>query len=447
MAKGAFYNSHHHIFRGCKFLLALLIIIRTSSLSGQMEENPYSRLGLGTEASDVFSANKGMGYLAAPYASAININVANPASYGFLTRTTAEIGLNINGVGIDSHDSVAHGGAAGISHFVLAFVPPMKSEDHQYAIIVGLLPQSYVNYNFVQNFNDSVTGIGPYSQNYIGSGELYKIFVGGAYRYKGFSIGVNLGYSFGQFQYQKVNEFPDSVNALDTRQFTNVNLKGLYYDFGLQYRQRIYHNQDDPDPRKDIFVYFGAYGSAGNNLTTKTSEYWDRYYYNTDTQITVQDTLLATYNIKGQIKLPFNLGAGVMFGNERFWMAGLDFKYQNWSSYTTPLDNGGLANSWQVSVGAQVTPKYEDRGYLNNVQYRFGAYYGMSDIVVNGVNLSQGGATLSFGFPLRSIAHINFGGDFGSLGAPEKDIIRVNYYRFSIGFVLNDSWFIKRKFD
>ena len=237
------------------------------------------------------------------------------------------------------------------------------------------------------------------------------------------------------------------LNSLDTRQFTNVNVKGLFYDFGLQYQLRLYHDRDDPDPRRDIFAYFGAYGSAGNNLYTKTSQYWDRYYYNTDTALTVQDTLQSTYNVKGRIKLPYNFGAGVMFGNERFWMIGADYKYQAWSQYTTPLDNGGLTNSWQISVGAQITPKYEDRSYMNNVQYRIGGYYGKTDIMINGINLSQEGATVSFGFPLRSIAHINFGGDFGSMGAADKSIIRVNYYRFSIGFVLNDSWFVKRKFD
>ena len=178
-------------------------------VSAQSEESPYSHFGLGTIPSDVFSANKGMGYLAAPYASAININCANPASYGFLTRTTAEIGVNINGVNIVSNDTANRGGSGAISHFVLAFVPPSKKEDHHYAIVVGLLPFSIVNYNFVQNYNDSISGIGPYSQNYIGSGSLYKIFVGGAYRYKGFSIGANVGYIFGQLQYQKINEFPD----------------------------------------------------------------------------------------------------------------------------------------------------------------------------------------------------------------------------------------------
>jgi hypothetical protein len=423
--------------------------MQAALLLAQSEENPYSRFGLGTIVSPAFSANKGMGYLSAPYVSAININAANPASYAFLTRTTAEIGVNIDGVNIVANDSAHSGARGGLSHFALAFVPPTKHDDQRWAITVALLPYSYVNYNFVQNFNDSIHGIGPYSQSFVGTGQLYQLFVGGAYKYKGFSIGANVGYIFGKLQYEKSNDFPDSINAMNTENYVNMNAKGLMYNVGIIYQVRLYHNREDPDVRRDIYAYFGAYGSGGSNLTTTVSEYWNRNYLNsTDSTLTVADTLQSIYNQKGKIKVPYNFGAGAMFGNERFWMIGADFKYQNWTNYTTPLDNGGLVNSWQVSVGAQIIPKVDDRAYLNNVQYRLGAYYGKSDIVINGTNLSQGGATLSFGFPLiRNTAHINFTGDFGSIGAPDKSIIRANYYRFSLGFVLNDAWFIKRKFD
>ena len=137
-----------------------------------------------------------------------------------------------------------------------------------------------------------------------------------------------------------------------------------------------------------------------------------------------------------------------MFGNERFWLLGADFKYMNWSSYSTPLDNGGLSNSWQISLGAQLTPKYDDRNFLNRIQYRIGAYYGKSEVSIQGYNLSQAGATLGLGLPLKNIAHINIAGDFGSIGgSPDRSVFSESFYRVTFGIVLNDIWFVKRKFD
>jgi hypothetical protein len=82
------------------------------------------------------------------------------------------------------------------------------------------------------------------------------------------------------------------------------------------------------------------------------------------------------------------------------------------------------------------------------MQYRLGAYYGKSEISFNGDHLGQGGATIGLGFPFKSVAHINLTADIGELGDPgNSQVLQQTYYRFTIGFVLNDIWFIKRKFD
>ncbi|HWB64623.1 MAG TPA: hypothetical protein VG603_14000 [Chitinophagales bacterium] len=420
----------------------LLALMQAVDVTAQAE-SPYSRFGLGTLRSPVFSSNQAMGFLAAPYASAININSANPASYASLTRTTLEIGTLIDGRAINTGDSVYKAGAGGVSHFAIAFVPNPKHNN--WAITLGLSPYSNVDYNFIQNFDDSING--QYSQAYKGSGSLYQVFAGGAYKVNGFSIGANLGYLFGKLEYQKIIALPDSLYGLSTRNINNVNVNGFNYTVGVQYQKLLYHNHDEQDNRHDINMYIGAYGSGGIKLRTKSSNYWDRFYYDTYNALQVLDTLESTFNVKGKINLPFNIGAGMMFGNETFWLAGFDFKYANWSSYTTPLDNGGLNDSWQLSFGAQITPKLGDKGYLNNMQYRFGGYYGQSEILFNGHSFTQGGATIGFGLPFKNIAHLNLTGDFGSLSTPDRNIIRESYYRFTIGLVLNDIWFIKQKFD
>jgi hypothetical protein len=326
---------------------------------------------------------------------------------------------------------------------VIAFVPNLKVNSA--ALIMGLIPYSTINYNFLQACNDSA--IGPYNQNFVGSGQLYHLFMGGAYKVKGFSIGANLGYIFGQLEYQKIISFPDTVYAYNTNNQMYVNCKSFAYTVGLQYQKMIYHNRDNPDPRRDIYAFFGAYAEGNSNMAVNISQYETRFNYSTGA-ITVLDTLQSSSGAKGTITMPYTIGAGAMFGNERFWFLGFDYKYTNWSSYTTPLDNGGLVNSWQASFGAQVTPKYDDRGYINRIQYRLGAYYGKSEYYFFNDHVSQGGATLGLGFPLwKQMGHLNFTGDFGTIGSGVKSDIHDNYYRFTVGLVLNDIWFIKRKFD
>ncbi len=425
--------------------LVVCLLLLDSQLSIGQASSPYSRFGLGYIHSPVFSGNKAMGEVAAPYASGANINFANPASYASLTRTTIEIGMNVEGAKIYARDSNYTATQAGINHFALAFVPAPKRNN--YAISIGLLPYSHINYTFIQNFNDSA--LGPFRQIYGGKGSLYQVYAGGAYKVKGFSIGANLGFLFGKLDYQKTITFPDSLYANTTRNITSMNVKSFVYTVGVQYQRLIFHSSNDPDARTDIFMTLGAYGSGGMKMQAKLSNYWDRYTIDPLLGV-LADTVAANFNQKASVNLPFNIGAGVMFGNERYWMLGTDFKFMNWEKYSSPLNNGNLSNSWRISFGGQITPKFDEvdkKKYLSKVQYRAGVYYGKSEVNFNGNQLSEVGGTIGLGFPFKSVARLNLTGDFGSRGGSDKTTIRETYYRITFGFVLNDIWFIKRKFD
>ncbi len=443
MEKGSTYKFSVTGF-SLQYVFAFILLVSTLNAFSQAE-SPYSRYGYGILRNPVVSANQGMGYLSAPYASGVNINYSNPASYASLNLTTIEIGALVDGNNLNTGDSSYRSASGSVNHFAVAFVPHPKH--NAWAVSIGLIPYSNVNYNFVQSFNDP--SIGQYVENYIGKGSLYNAYVGGAYKINGFSIGANLGFVFGKLQYQKVISFPtDSAGSYATRNITNVNLKSVSYNVGIMYQREIHHDNDG-DRKKDVYAFVGAYGSGGLKMAAKVTNYWDRYNfpYTTGSQ-TIIDTLQQGATQYGKITIPVNVGAGVMFGNERYWLFGADFKYTNWSSYTTILDNGSLADSWQLSVGAQITPKYDDRNYFKHMQYRLGAYYGKSEISFYGDHLSQGGATIGVGLPFRSVAHLNLAADFGELGDPgNKAVVQQTYYRVTIGFVLNDVWFIKRKFD
>ncbi len=432
---------------GFRLLLSLLFVVSSVVLFAQAS-SPYSRFGLGYINSPVFSANKAMGGVAAPYASLAFINTTNPASYASLSRTTIELGMNVEGANIHTQDSNYSATQAGINHFALGFAPNPYGKSQNWGVSLGLLPYSTTNYTFIQNFSDS--SLGNFRQVYQGKGSLYQAYIGGAYKIKGFSVGANLGFMFGKIDYQKTITFPDTLYAFSTRNTTTLNVKSFVYTVGVQYQHIIYHNTETPDPRTDIFVTAGAYGSGGMKLNANVSSYWDRFIVDPTYGVLTIDTTSATFNQKEKINLPFNLGGGIMFGNERFWMLGTDFKFMNWKKYSSPLDNGGLGNSWRLSFGAQIIPKSDEadkRKYLSTVQYRAGVYFGKSEIIYAGKQLSEVGGTVGLGLPFKKVAFLNVTGDFGSRGGSDVSSIRETYYRVTFGVTLTDIWFIKRKYD
>jgi hypothetical protein len=312
---------------------------------------------------------------------------------------------------------------------------------------VGLLPYSNANYNFTRNYTDSAN---QYSQVKRGKGALYQAYLGGAYKVKGFSVGLNISYLFGQIDYENRIVIPD-INALNTRNIINLNVKGFNYNIGLMYQKLIYHNSDDQDHRTDVYVIAGVTGGGGLKANARISSYWDRFRI-IDPDLNIisiapGDTIRYDLTRNGKINMPANFSAGVMFGNQRYWLAGVDFRFANWKDYSSALNNGGLANRWRVTFGAQITPKDDDRKYLGLVQYRLGAYFGKSEAVYNGKGLNEFAGTFGFGLPFTKLARLNIAGEIGSRGLGDKNAIRENFYRFTFGLVLNDAWFIKRKFD
>jgi hypothetical protein len=148
-----------------------------------------------------------------------------------------------------------------------------------------------------------------------------------------------------------------------------------------------------------------------------------------------------------------HFGAGFTIGNETWWIAGVDFRYQNWKKYTTPLNNGSLGDSWRISLGAGIVPNIESKSFLSRVQYKLGGYYGKSEIIYAGNHLSEFGGTLGLSIPVkfnpiyREAARFNLTAEIGSRAPADKNLIRENYYRITFGFTLNNQWFIRRKFD
>jgi len=427
------------------YLPLLVTIVLMQSFVVAQVTSPYSRFGLGYVRSNDFGPSKAMGGLSGTYSSALNLNTINPATYADLSRATFEAGVNADIVNIKSNDSVYRATNGSVNHIAIGL--PVKAG--KYAIALGLLPYTNINYSFIQRFNnDSV--LGPHVNYYSGKGSLYQVFIGNAFKVKGFSAGFNAGFLFGKVEYGKSIIYPDTSLSYSTANTTLMNVKSFVYNAGVMYQTRIFHNNDFPDARNDIFVYVGAYASGGIKLNAKTSNLWQRLDYSTSTgNLIIIDTPAIYKDVQSKITMPYTIGGGVMFGNERFWMVGADFRYTNWSAYNSGLSNDRLGNSWRFGFGAQITPKYDDvKHYFNMMAYRIGFYTARSEVFYNDKQLSESAATFGFGIPFKgAFARLNLTAEIGTRGTSDTRAIRETFYRLTFGFVLNDTWFIKRKYD
>ncbi len=424
-----------------QFFFALLLFV--SLAAAAQTASPYSRFGLGYVRSTGFSANRGFAELSAAYASTANINFTNPASYAALSLTTFEIGGNVDIVDIKTADSTFRTANGSLSHVAIGV--PLKAG--RWGMSFGLLPYSNMNFTFRQTGNDAA--FGGFENVYRGFGSLYQAYVGTGAMFKGFSFGVNAGYLFGKIDYAKLALFPDSVGALNSRNISTYRVNGFVYNAGVQYRYVLKKRTKENELKQDILLTVGAYGSSQMPVRTRLTNYWERFIYGNDGETLVIDTVSAVTDRRASITLPYYIGGGFTVGNEAYWLIGADFRFGNWSNFTTQLNQDQMADHWRVILGFQLTPNIESRKAAGKIQIKLGGYYGQSEAMYAGRKLNEAGGTIGFGLPVwrKAIARINLAGDFGSRGLGAAGVISETYYRINLGFVFNDKWFIKRKFD
>lgn len=423
--------------------IIFLLLLSSAFLIQAQVSSPYSRLGLGYIRTNGFSANRGFAELSGGYASTANINFNNPASYSALSFVTFELGANMDFVSIAARDSTYNAHNGSFSHVAVGV--PLKRGT--WGMSFGLLPYSNMNYTFRQFGYDSA--FGGYQNIYRGAGSLYQAYVGTGAQFKGFSFGFNAGYLFGKLDYSRFVLFPDSVGAFNSRNVATYRVNGFVYNVGLQYRIAIKKKTKENNLRHDILFTVGVFGNSQVPVTAKVTRFWDRFIYDETGNPIAVDTVTAITNGKSKLTLPYQLGGGVTFGNEAHWLIGADFRYANWSSFKSDFSSEKLSNSWRVALGLQYTPNIESRKIGGKIQLKIGGYYGQSEAVYAGQKLNEAGGTIGFGIPVsrKAIARINISGDFGKRGIDNKLVISETYYKLNLGFVLNDTWFIKRKFD
>ncbi|TWF44953.1 hypothetical protein FHW36_101879 [Chitinophaga polysaccharea] len=406
------------------------------------ENSPYSRYGLGDLNNNQNTVNRGMGGVSQAYNDPQAVNFVNPASYYSLVLTTFDVGIEGGAKSITDQGAKFSSGFGTLSYLQLG-IPLVRN---RWGLNLGLRPVTRVSYNIQQGFNSNFgdTTKWPLTNKYEGSGGLYQLYAGTGVRVGDFSIGVNLGYLFGNVENNTRLFFPDP-NTYPSHKMTRITYNSFFYKLGLQYRAKL---------NKEMDMTFGVTGSMKQNMNARQEALNETLMSNGAGNYTNQDTVSYVKGNRGKVVYPEEFGGGIMIRKYDKWSVGVDYTSNQWQNFKSfEVKDSALQNAWKLAIGGQFVPNATAlSGYWNRVAYRLGAYYGQDYLKLAGQNMPMMGFTVGAGLPVRRMPYsnqysmLNLAFEVAHRGN-NQTVLKENTYRISLGFTLSDKWFIKRKYE
>lgn len=445
----------------------LLGVWLCGNLSAQLESSnsvinpfinsPFSRFGLGDFLSQYYAASGAMGGLSAAYQDPYHINMQNPASLSYLRATAFEVGLNTRYSSWDSPTAKDDQWSGGLNYLVLGFPlfnPINEALDRKdgttgLGMSFALIPYTAVGYDIQSKITDEDFDV---ATNFLkGKGGTYRFRWGNAFRYKGFSVGVNVNYNFGKLTQNRKVTFDSLLVSYDTEFLDEFSISGAGFDVGLQYRFRV----DSPKEGENKamagkFLTLGVFGNTKHGISTNSSRFYHRDNL-TSYSTSVRDTLLYEKDIEEKLTLPAAVSFGVTYEQLNKLKLGVEYSLGKWSTYENEAKEETLMDSWQFAVGAEYVPNILSyNNYFERVYYRAGFYFGTDPRQIDGSQLKKFGLTFGAGFPIvmprQQVSFFDLTFEVGQFGLSE--VLNENYAKLTIGFTLNDNtWFLKRKFN
>lgn len=406
--------------------------------------------------------NRGMGGVSAAYSDFFSINYNNPASYaGFQVfqeqrsgkvaqgRVVLDAAVNFDNRNLAEPNTTRSFTANDLlfSH-VYVGVPLRKN----WGLAFGIRPLSRISYNIVQSgrIQSPTTGdIDSAFTQYSGTGGSFLPTIGTGFGSGNFRIGVNVGYLFGKKELtRRLGFLSDSIQYAASNHTTSTNFGSLFYTAGMQWMV---------DLSKRSVLRLGASGNWKQTLKGSQDILRQTYTRNATGEELRVDSVFQQSDVAGEVIYPATYTAGFMIDiapgqRTSGWNIGADYSAGKWDDFRFFGKQDAVHNNWELRVGAQVTPSENalQNGKLKS--YRFGFFTGRDYIKV-GEDLPVYGVTLGLGLPLRNYSRLtnqasilNFGLEYIRRGN-DKNAVKENLIRVSLGLNFTDFWFGKRKYD
>lgn len=442
----------------CALSFTNVLVAQTGSENIKPKINsPFSRFGLGDLSNSYFTAMGAMGGYTTAYNDPFHINLSNPASLAYLKSTAFEVGLSakssrLNDVGNESGSFIS----GNLEYLALGFplkntlnqVLDRKNSPWQFGSAISLQPYSVVGYDIITV--DVNEGTGSTTNVLKGTGGTYRFNWGTAARYNNIAVGINMGYQFGKITNSRLVSF-DTLSFSYFTEFRNdLSITGFVWNVGLQYTYEFKKANKEgvkiPDGRRFIF---GITGNNKRSFTSTSTNYIKRenFYY----PGAIVDTIL--YEPEKELKgvLPSALSLGIAYEDFNKVKLGIEYSISKWGKYTNEAKPDILSDTWRFAIGGEFIPNATSYNrYLKKVRYRAGFYTGTDARSLQGEQLKYSAITFGLGMPIimsrQRVSFVNLSFEYGTAGL--KDVLNEKYFKFTLGFTLNDnSWFFKRKFN
>jgi hypothetical protein len=412
-----------------KIIVSACLLLSLVSFAQEGTASPYSYYGIGDVRFKGTVENRSMAGVAVEQDS-IHINLQNPASFANLKMTTFALGGTYNTTTLKS-DTKSENATRTTLDYLAVGLPFGKI-----GVGFGLIPYSSVGYKIESISADVNTN----NRRYNGSGGLNKAFLGLGYQVNSnFSVGADAQYNFGKIETNSL-EFISGI-PIGTRESNTANLSGVNFDVGAMYKAKL---------NSKLNVYSSLNYAFGNTLTSQNTRNIATVAYNLGFDLAVVDVVGEQKN-SVNLKFPGKLTVSAGIGEARKWLIGGKVAYQKSSGQANTynnFDNVGYGKYGNVSLGGYYIPDYNSfSSYVKRIVYRGGLKYEKTGLVIDGESINDVGFTLGIGLPITgTLSNVNIGFELGKRGTTSSNLVQENYANISVGFSLNDKWFVQRKF-
>lgn len=411
------------------FILISFVMGFLFSSYSQNTSSPYTRYGYGSLVDAGAGLSKSMGGLSFGLRSKGFINPGNPASYTAIDSMTFrfELGAEAKISTYSDQNASQTTFDANLSYMALQF--PIT---RWLGVSAGILPYSFVGYDFYQEekqFSSMTNGSLNARYDYKGEGGITQAYFGlGVSPFKNFSVGVNLGYNFGDIEHSSDVSFTTTAFR-SMCQTKKISVSDFIWKAGVQYEIAL-------DNQKSLTI--GAIFEPKSKMSVNASQ--EIYVSSIDT-VNIE-------NVDG-FETPMTIGLGVVYGFSDRLNVGLDYKRQNWSDVKY-FGEKQFADRNRIAAGAEFLPNKNSKRYLERVQYRLGANYSDSYVKIGDDQLNEFSLSAGMGFPLKKGLNptvINFTFEYGNMGSSSVGKVREQYCKFVLNATINERWFAKRKIE
>lgn len=411
-----------------KALFSALFIMGAVAANAQSSTNsPYTRYGLGELSDQAFAHNAAMGGIGYALRSSEQINVMNPASYSAVDSLSFMFDI---GMGLKSSNYQENGYKTNAKNASFDYLAMQFRLHPRVGFAVGFTPYSNVGYKFsrtsdIEN-SDDVT----LTNTFYGDGGLQQIFGGIGFKIlDNLSIGANVGYLYGEIDYQTLATLSNGGDQTTT--YNNISINSYIANFGLQYTQKL---------SKTDKVTLGLVYGLGHDLKsteTKGIQVTDGSSYSELTEKTIKDS----YGI------PSTFGAGLTWQHKQNLTVGADYTLQQFENVKYDNSTDFYKNRTRIGAGIEYMPSLYGRNYLSRIRYRAGAYYSSSYMKLPEYDgPKEWGVSAGFGLPLHLFQRntvLSITGQYVRVLPSVKGMLSENRFVLKLGLTFNEHWFMK----